>query len=108
MADREPVVLNGRYELHARIARGGMAEVFLARDVLLDRAVAIKVLFPEFATDPAFVERFRREAQSAANLNHPNIVGVYDWGRSDNTYFMAMEYVQGRTLADILRANGPL
>jgi serine/threonine-protein kinase len=101
-----PVVLNERYELSQRIGRGGMADVFLARDQLLNRQVAIKVLFPEFATDPNFVERFRREAQSAANLNHPNIVGVYDWGKYANTYFMAMEYVQGRTLADILRANG--
>ena len=99
-------VLNDRYELQNRIGRGGMADVFLARDLLLDRPVAIKVLFPEFATDPNFVERFRREAQSAANLNHPNIVGVYDWGKYLNTYFMAMEYVQGRTLADILRVNG--
>ena len=93
MADREPVVLNGRYELHARIARGGMAEVFLARDQVLDRSVAVKVLFPEFATDPAFVERFRREAQSAANLTHPAIVGVYDWGSYRGTYFIVMEYV---------------
>ncbi|MEY4174514.1 MAG: hypothetical protein RI900_1679, partial [Actinomycetota bacterium] len=106
--NRERVVLNERYELQQRIGRGGMADVFLARDLLLDRPVAIKVLFPEFAVDPNFVERFRREAQSAANLNHPNIVGVYDWGRYENTYFMAMEYVQGRTLADILRANGHL
>jgi serine/threonine-protein kinase len=98
--------LNDRYELQQRIGRGGMADVFLARDLLLDRPVAIKVLFPEFAVDPNFVERFRREAQSAANLNHPNIVGVYDWGKYANTYFMAMEYVQGRTLADILKANG--
>ena len=99
-------MLNDRYEIQQRIGRGGMADVFLARDLLLDRPVAIKVLFPEFAVDPNFVERFRREAQSAANLNHPNIVGVYDWGQYANTYFMAMEYVQGRTLADILRANG--
>ncbi|MEN9647041.1 MAG: hypothetical protein RL238_3710 [Actinomycetota bacterium] len=99
-------MLNDRYELQQRIGRGGMADVFLARDLLLDRPVAIKVLFPEFAVDPNFVERFRREAQSAANLNHPNIVGVYDWGKYANTYFMAMEYVQGRTLADILKANG--
>ncbi|MFM7685418.1 MAG: protein kinase domain-containing protein, partial [Actinomycetota bacterium] len=106
--NRERVVLNERYELQQRIGRGGMADVFLARDLLLDRPVAIKVLFPEFAVDPNFVERFRREAQSAANLNHPNIVGVYDWGRYENTYFMAMEYVQGRTLADILRTNGRL
>jgi serine/threonine-protein kinase len=102
----ERTVLNDRYEIHKRIGRGGMADVFLARDLLLDRLVAIKVLFPEFATDPNFVERFRREAQAAANLTHPNIVAVYDWGKYTNTYFMAMEYVQGRTLADILRANG--
>jgi serine/threonine-protein kinase len=101
-----PVVLNDRYELQQRIGRGGMADVFLARDLLLNRQVAIKVLFPEFATDPNFVERFRREAQSAANLNHPNVVSVYDWGKYANTYFMAMEYVPGRTLADILKANG--
>ncbi len=108
MADREPVVLNGRYELHSRIARGGMAEVFLARDQLLDRQVAVKVLFSEFAADPAFVERFRREAQAAANLNHQNIVGVYDWGSFEGTYFIVMEYVRGRSLADILRAEGRL
>jgi serine/threonine-protein kinase len=82
--------------------------VYLARDILLDRLVAIKVLFPEYATDPAFVERFRREAQSAANLNHPNIVSVYDWGRSNNTYFMAMEYVPGRTLAEALHDVGQI
>ena len=104
----EPTVFNGRYELHRRIGRGGMAEVFLARDQLLDRPVAIKVLFPEFATDPAFVERFRREATAAANLNHPNIVGVYDWGEAEGTYFIVMEYVDGRSLSQILRADGPL
>jgi serine/threonine-protein kinase len=108
MSDREPVILNGRYELHSRIARGGMAEVYLARDQLLDRPVAIKVLFPEFAVDPSFVERFRREAQSAANLNHPSIVGVYDWGSYEGTYFIVMEYVRGRSLAEILRAEGTL
>ena len=108
MAEREPVVLNGRYELHSRIARGGMAEVYLARDQLLDRPVAVKVLFPEFAADPAFVERFRREAQSAANLTHANVVGVFDWGAYKGTYFIVMEYVRGRSLADILRAEGTL
>ena len=108
MTDQGPVVLNGRYELHRRIARGGMAEVVLARDQLLDRPVAVKILFPEFATDAAFVERFRREAQAAAGLNHPNIVGVYDWGREANTYFIVMEYVDGRSLADMLRAEGTL
>ena len=99
----QQTVFNGRYELHRRIARGGMADVFLARDQLLDRPVAVKVLFPEFATDPAFVARFRREAQAAANLNHPNIVGVYDWGEQAGTYFIVMEYVDGRSLADIIR-----
>ena len=74
-------VLANRYEIERAIARGGMADVFLARDQQLDRPVAVKVLFPEFARDPSFVERFRREAQAAANLNHPNIVGVYDWGQ---------------------------
>src|SRR5438094_5140080 len=108
MPDEESRVYGGRYELHRRIARGGMADVFLARDTLLDRPVALKVLFPEFATDPAFVERFRREAQSAANLNHPNIVAVYDWGEQDNTYFIVMEFIEGRSLAEILRTEGVL
>ena len=108
MSDNSAVILNDRYEMQQRIGRGGMADVYLARDILLDRLVAIKVLFPEYATDPAFVERFRREAQSAANLNHPNIVSVYDWGRSNNTYFMAMEYVPGRTLAEALHDVGQI
>jgi beta-lactam-binding protein with PASTA domain/predicted Ser/Thr protein kinase len=102
----ERTVLNDRYEIQQRIGRGGMADVLLARDLLLDRPVAIKVLFAEFATDPNFVERFRREAQSAAALNHPNIVSVYDWGKYGGTYFIAMEYIEGRTLADIVRVNG--
>src|ERR671918_3075034 len=101
-------VFSNRYEIQRGIARGGMAEVYLARDQLLDRRVAIKVLFPEFAVDPSFVERFRREAQSAANLNHPAIVGVYDWGSYRGTYFIVMEYVRGRSLAEILRAEGTL
>ena len=103
-----PAVVNDRYEVQKRIGRGGMADVFLGHDRLLDRQVAIKMLFPEFAVDPNFVERFRREAQAAANLNHPNIVNVFDWGKHASTYFIAMEYVDGRTLADILRSNGHL
>lgn len=101
----DATVINDRYEIHKRVGRGGMADVFLARDLLLDRQVAIKILFPEFAVDPNFVERFRREAQAAANLSHPNIVNVYDWGKYEGTYFIAMEYVQGRTLAEILKTN---
>ncbi len=108
MSETNRTIVNGRYEIGKRIGRGGMAEIFQSRDILLDRPVAIKVLFPEFATDPAFVERFRREAQAAANLNHPNIVGVYDWGKVNNTYYIAMEYVNGRTLADILKQSGTL
>jgi serine/threonine-protein kinase len=102
MSANMPIV-NDRYRVERSVGRGGMAEVFLAHDLLLDRPVALKVLFPEFANDPNFVERFRREAQSAAGLNHPNIVAVYDWGKVNNTYFIAMEFVQGRTLASILK-----
>ena len=108
MADSERPVLGGRYELYRRIARGGTAEVFLGRDQLLDRPVAVKVLFPEFATEQTFVERFRREAQSAANLNHPNVVGVYDWGHEMGTYYLIMEYVEGRSLAEVIRSDAPL
>jgi serine/threonine-protein kinase len=102
MSTNMPIV-NDRYRVERSVGRGGMAEVFLAHDLLLDRPVALKVLFPEFANDPNFVERFRREAQSAAGLTHPNIVAVYDWGKVNNTYFIAMEFVQGRTLASILK-----
>src|SRR5690606_1705539 len=108
MSDQGPVVYGGRYELHRRLARGGMADVYLARDQLLDRPVAVKVLFPQYAADPSFVQRFRREAQDSANLNHPNIVGVYDWGEEGGTYFIVMEYVAGRSLSDVLRQEGSL
>jgi beta-lactam-binding protein with PASTA domain/tRNA A-37 threonylcarbamoyl transferase component Bud32 len=97
-----------RYTVEGPIARGGMADVYLARDEVLDRHVAVKVLFPEYARDPSFVERFRREAHSAASLNHPNIVGVYDWGQEHGTYFIVMEYVESQSLRDILRAQGTL
>ena len=101
-------VFTGRYQMVRQVARGGMAEVYLARDLLLDRPVALKVLFPEFSTDPSFVERFRREARAAANLNHPGIVSIYDWGEEGRTYFIVMEYVDGRTLREVIRAEGPL
>ena len=108
MAKQSERVYNDRYEILRPIARGGMAEVYLARDQLLDRPVALKVLFPELSTDPSFVERFRREAQAAANLSHPNIISVYDWGEEDGTYFIVMEYVDGQPLSNILRSEGPL
>jgi beta-lactam-binding protein with PASTA domain/serine/threonine protein kinase len=108
MSQQNQVIFNGRYELHRRLGRGGMAEVYLARDQLLDRPVAVKVLFPALATDAGFVERFRREAQAAANLQHPNIVSVFDWGEANGTYFIVMEYVEGHTLADSIRDEGRL
>ena len=92
-------VFSERYELVRHIARGGMAQVYLAQDLLLVRPVAIKVLFPELSSDPAFVERFRREAQAAANLSHANIVSIYDWGQGEHTYFIVMEYIDGQTLS---------
>lgn len=101
-------IFGGRYEIERKIARGGMADVFLARDQLLDRPVALKVLFPELSVDPSFVERFRREAQSAAKLSHPNIVSVYDWGEDNNTYYIVMEYLDGKSLSAMLRDDGPL
>jgi serine/threonine-protein kinase len=101
-------VYSGRYEIVEHLARGGMAEVYVAYDQLLDRRVALKVLFPEFAADRSFVERFRREARAAAGLNHHNIVSVYDTGEEAGTYFIVMEYVEGRTLRDIIRSEGPL
>jgi beta-lactam-binding protein with PASTA domain/tRNA A-37 threonylcarbamoyl transferase component Bud32 len=99
-------LLANRYAIDGPIARGGMADVFLARDQQLDRRVAIKVLFPEYARDPNFVERFRREAQNAAMLNHANIVSVYDYGQERGTYFIVMEYVEGQSLRDVLRGQG--
>ena len=105
----EPVetqrVFSDRYELTHLIARGGMAQVYRARDRQLDRPVALKVLFPELSVDRAFVERFRREAQAAANLSHPNIVPVFDWGEDSGNYFIVMEYVDGRPLSAVLRES---
>jgi eukaryotic-like serine/threonine-protein kinase len=103
-----PRVFSERYELNHLIARGGMAEVYRAHDRLLDRPVALKVLFPELSIDRSFVERFRREAQAAANLSHPNIVPVFDWGEDTGTYFIVMEYIDGRPLSSILKSAGPL
>ena len=101
-------VLSGRYELQERLGSGGMAEVYLGRDRVLGRTVAIKTLLPQFAGDPHFIARFRREAQSAAALNHPHIVGVYDTGSDDGTHYIVMEYIEGKTLRDVIREEGPL
>ncbi len=101
-------MLSDRYRIVKHLARGGMADVFEAEDTLLNRAVAVKVLHANFASDQAFVSRFRREAQAAANLSHPNIVAIYDWGQDDGTYFMVMELIRGRTLRQILKTEGAL
>ncbi|HKF00071.1 MAG TPA: Stk1 family PASTA domain-containing Ser/Thr kinase [Actinomycetes bacterium] len=103
-----PDVLAGRYEVGRLLGAGGMAEVYEGRDRLLARRVAIKVLLPQYSRDPAFLTRFKREAQSAASLAHPNIVGVYDTGVQAGTNFIVMEYIEGRTLRDIIRTEGPL
>jgi len=103
-----PRVFSGRYEITHLVARGGMAEVYRAHDRLLDRPVALKVLFPELSVDRAFVERFRREAQAAANLSHPNIVPVFDWGEDTGTYYIVMEYIDGQPLSQLLRSSRSL
>lgn len=103
-----PATLTDRYRIVSHLARGGMADVYRGYDELLGRKVAIKVLHQQLSSDEAFVKRFRKEAQAAANLTHPNIVGIYDWGQFDSTYFIVMELVEGRSLRDVLRSEGPL
>jgi serine/threonine-protein kinase len=101
--------LSNRYQLVARIAGGGMGEVYRGHDLLLDRPIAVKVLQPSLATDADLVARFRAEARAAARLNHPNVVAVHDWGSEDErTYYMVMEYVAGTDLRDIVVGRGPL
>ncbi len=101
-------VIDGRYRVISRLGSGGMAEVYLAQDLLLGREVAVKVLHHHFAEDQEFVERFRREASSAAALSHPNIVAIFDRGEWNGTYYIAMEYVAGRSLKTIVREGGAL
>ena len=101
-------VIDDRYRVISRLGSGGMADVYLCHDQLLGRQVAVKILHKHFAEDQEFVERFRREASSAAALSQPNIVGIFDRGEWDGTYYIAMEYVPGRTLKTIVRENGAL
>lgn len=100
--------LSGRYELLARIGGGGMALVYKARDLLLNRFVAVKVLRQQFTHDDDFVKRFRREAQAAASLSHPNIVSIYDVGQVEDTHYIVMEYIDGANLNEIIRERAPL
>lgn len=97
-----------RYVINQKIGTGGMADVYEATDSVLDRPVAVKVLHPQFALEENFVARFRQEAQAVANLSHPNIVSVYDWGSEDNTYFIVMEHLDGRDLKQVIEERGPL
>ncbi len=101
-------IVDGRYKVLSRLGAGGMADVFLAEDQQLGRKVALKLLHRRFAEDPGFVERFRREAQAAAGLQHPNVVSVYDRGAYDGTYYIAMEYLPGRTVKQLIRDDAPL
>lgn len=101
-------VISDRYEIIRSIGEGGMANVYLANDIILDRKVAIKVLRGDLANDEKFVRRFQREALSASSLSHPNIVEMYDVGEDNGTYFIVMEYVEGRTLKQLLKKRGAL
>src|ERR687886_1761546 len=101
-------LVDGRYRVLHRVGSGGMADVYCAEDTQLGRRVALKLLNRRFAEDPEFVERFRREASSAAALQHPNIVGVFDRGEWDGTYYIAMELLEGQTLKQLVSGEGPL
>lgn len=104
----ESVVLNNRYRLLELVGSGGMAVVYHGMDTLLQRRVAVKVLRESYSDDPAFLARFRREAQAAANLDHPNVVTVYDVGQDDGRHYIVMEYVQGQDLKTLIRRKGQL
>jgi eukaryotic-like serine/threonine-protein kinase len=101
-------VFDGRYRIMRKLGSGGMADVYLAEDEELGRRVAIKILNDRHANDEQFVERFRREAKNAAGLSHPNIVSIYDRGEAEGTYYIAMEYLDGRNLKELVVARGPL
>lgn len=103
-----PAVVGGRYELRDELGRGGMASVHRAHDGVLDREVAVKILHPHLAVDPAFLDRFRREARAAAALNHPNVVAVHDWGETDQGAYLVLGLVVGPSLRAVLRRRGRL
>lgn len=100
--------INDRYEIIKSIGEGGMANVYLAKDTILDRQVAVKVLRGDLSTDEKFIRRFQREALSVSNLSHPNIVEVYDVGEEDGQYYIVMEYIEGKTLKQLLYKRGAL
>ncbi|TPE68163.1 Stk1 family PASTA domain-containing Ser/Thr kinase [Halalkalibacterium halodurans] len=100
--------ISGRYEILETIGGGGMADVYKAMDVILDRQVAVKVLQAQFSKDEQFIKRFRREAQAATSLAHQNVVSIYDVGEEENLYYIVMEYVEGPTLKELIQQRGPL
>src|SRR5512133_3611017 len=100
-------VFDGRYRIIRKLGAGGMADVYLAEDQELGRRVAIKILNDRHAADDSFVERFRREAKNAAGLSHPNIVSIYDRGEAEGTYYIAMEFLDGRSLKELIVGRGP-
>lgn len=101
-------LLGGRYLLKDKVGNGGMATVYRAQDQVLDRTVAVKIMLPQYAGDPTFAARFKQEAQAAAGLSSPYIVGVYDWGRDGDTYYIVMEYLRGTDLKSGIRSHGAL
>ena len=101
-------VLSGRYRIIRPLASGGMARVFLAEDLRLQRQVAVKVIHPHLAEDVSFIDKFRREAVMAAGLNHPNLVNIFDQGNDAGAPYLVMEYVSGRTLREVLSEFGSL
>ncbi|MEN6429433.1 MAG: protein kinase, partial [Coriobacteriales bacterium] len=102
------MVFGRRYRVTERIGSGGMADVYKAVDEVLGRTVAVKVLHPRYAAESNFIARFRQEASAAANLSHPSIVNIYDWGQDNGTYYIVMEYVKGTDLKTLVEQNGPL
>src|SRR6266699_3602657 len=106
MAAQE-TVLNGRYRLIAQQASGGMAVIYKAQDLQLGRIVAVKVLRPSLTNDAQFLTRFRQEARNVANLAHPNIVTLHDVGQDGNTYYMVMEFIEGKDLKKLIRESAP-
>ena len=100
--------IDGRYQIIRSIGEGGMANVYLAYDTILDREVAVKVLRGDLASDEKFVKRFQREAKAASSLNHPNIVEMYDVGEDNGNYFIVMEYIDGKTLKSLIKKRGAL
>src|SRR3954451_24159861 len=106
LADDE--LVDGRYRVESRLGSGGMADVYCAHDDQLGRKIALKVLHRRFPADGEFVERFRREASAAAGLQHPNVVQVFDRGEWEGSYYIAMEFLEGRTLKELVNEDAPL